>query len=355
MSTLPTSLFGRSYRLTVQAQTSPGAPLENIVVSDSAWEPEALRFTFDIEKVALRTFWNSVIRIYNCDGPIPYGPSQGKILSNLIISEGATVTVEAGYLNGSSGVIWQGEIFQPIFTRENVVDFVLTLRCIQGRILGTNNFINNTGTPLQTARAQAEFIAKNAIVPIPYTPQSIDALDNTSLTKDPYPVTVFGDPYDAMYGVAQESGLLCWLSQNGLSMASLTDNIGPVVASYAPAFSPGSTPQTAPSGVSLTLIGTPKQTLLGADWTVLMDPRMDVTVPLSQVQVDLAALELAPLVIGSLPPRPLPQTGTYVVVGVRHTGDTRGNEWLTHVTGITSVSSAIALLGQDGLGDYLSS
>lgn len=347
------ALFGRSYRLSVQAQTTSGQ-LQNIVISDSAWEPEALRFSFEIEKVALRTFWNSSIRIYNCDGPIPSGPSKGQLLSNLIIAEGATVTVEAGYMNGQSGIIWQGEVFQPIWTREGVTDFVLTLRCIQGRILGTNNFINKTMPPLQTARNQAELIAQNSVIPVPYTPQSVNALDDSSLTRDPYPSTVFGDPYDALYGTARESGLLCWLSQNGLSMASLTDNLGPVVASYAPAFSPASVPQAPPAGVSLTLIGTPKQTLLGADWTVLMDPRMDVTAPLSQAQVDLAAIELAPLTIGEFPPRPLATNGVYVIVGVRHTGDTRGNDWLTHVTGITSVQDVVALLGSTKQGDYLS-
>lgn len=344
MSTPPQALFGRSYKLTVQAQTQNGV-VEDIVISDSSWEPEALRFTFEIEKVALRTFWNSTIRIFNCDGPIPSGPSKGQLLSNLIIAEGMTVTVEAGYYNGQSGVIWQGEIFQPIWTRENVVDFVLTLRCIQGRILGTNNFINQTVPALQTSRNQAKIIARNSVVPIPYTPQSINALDDTSATKDPYPATVFGDPYDALYGTARESGLLCWLGQNGLSVSSLTSNLGPVVASYAPQFSPGSTPQTPSPGVSQTLIGTPRQTILGADWTVLLDPRMDVTAPLSQAQVDLAAIELAPLTIGQFPPRPLATNGIYLVVGVTHSGDTRGGDWLTHVTGVTSVNDVLAILG----------
>ncbi len=348
MSSPAVSLFGRSYRLSVQAQTTSGQ-LENIVISDSAWEPEALRFTFDIEKVALHTFWNATIRIYNCDGPIPSGPSEGQILSNLIIAEGATVTIEAGYLNGQSGTIWQGEVFQPIWTRENVVDFVLTLKCIQGRILGTNNFINKTMPALQTARGQAEFIAINSTIPVPYLPQTMDAFDASTLTKTARPVTVFGDPSEHLFGIADESGLMAWIGENGLSVSSLTDNLGPVVASYAPAFSPGSTPQTAPSGVSLTLIGTPQQTILGADWTVLLDPRMNVTVPLSQAQVDLATIQLAalpnPTPNGFMPPRPLATNGIYVVVGVRHTGDTRGSEWLTHVTGITVVKDVIALLG----------
>lgn len=349
MTSPPQTLFGRKYRLTVYAQASPGAPIEKIVVSDSDWEPEALRFTFSIEKVAVfNTFWNSVIRIYNCDGPIPSGPSQGKILSNVLIAEGMTVQVEAGYYNGNFGTIWMGQVFQPIWTRENVVDFVLELRCIQGRLYGTNNFINQTGTPYQTAKAEAQFIAEKSIVPIPYTPTALDAFDDTSLTKDPYPSTRFGNPSDFLNGLANESGLLFWIGQNGMGVSSLTSHLGPLVASYAPQFSPGSVSQSPAPGVSQTLIGTPRQTLLGADWTVLLDPRMDVTVPLIQAQVDIEVIELKPITItsqGAFPPRPLAPKGIYIVTGVTHTGDTRGDDWLTHITGIESINNVLALLG----------
>ena len=349
MSTPAQTLFGRKYRLSIYAQTSQNGPVEKIVVSDSDWEPFTLKFSFDIEKVAVyQTFWNSSIKIYNCDGPIPKGPSKGTLLSNLIIKEGMTVEVEAGYYNGPFGLIWSGQIFQPIWTRENVVDFVLELRCIQGRLYGTNNFINQTGSPYQTAKNEAQFIAEKSVVPIPYTPEAIDTFDDSSLTKDPYPSTHFGNPSDVINGLASESSLLFWIGQNGMGTTDLTKKLGPVAASYAPQFSPGSTPQTPAPGVSQTLIGTPRQTILGADWTVLLDPRMDVVVPLLKAQVDLAALELTPITIssnGAFPPRPLQTKGIYIVAGVTHTGDTRGSDWLTHITGIESVRSVLALLG----------
>ncbi len=355
MSTAAQSLFGRAYRLSVQAQL-PNGQVETIVISDSAWEPEALRFTFEIEKIALRTYWNAVIRIYNCDGPIP--GSGGASLANAVISEGMTAKIEAGYYGNNGalqqfGTIWEGQIFQPIWTRENVTDYVLTLYCIHGQLWGSQDFINaSTSVPLANARAEAEFIFQSSTIPIPYTPQLMTALDRLQ-TKATRGQVYFGSPSDPIDDIMTDAQMQNFISEKGYNGGSLTEDIGPVVASYAPAFAPDSTPQTPPAGVSLTLIGVPRQTLIGADFTVLLDPRMNVTVPFSQATLDLAALQQMQLPFpasggpgGQVSfPRPIPGNGTYLIIGVRHTGDNRGNDWLTHVTGVTSITQVLQIMG----------
>jgi hypothetical protein len=44
--------------------------------------------------------------------------------------------------------------------------------------------------------------------------------------------------------------------------------------------------------------------------------------------------------------RPLPVTQRYYLVGVRHCGDSRGNDWYSEVTALTLITDLLPYLGQ---------
>ena len=114
--------FGRKYQVVVNLPP----PYEPIIVTDSEWEPEALRVTFDVYMPFYQgAYWYADIVIYNADSAI---------VDPILISKAQNISVElsAGYQNpqGAYDVIWSGNIFQAFLERENVVDLKLTLHCL---------------------------------------------------------------------------------------------------------------------------------------------------------------------------------------------------------------------------------
>lgn len=357
-----TPFFGRSYELSITTKSSG----QTIIVSSDTWEPEALRFTFDIRQIAFgqgSAYWFADIEIFNCDGTIP---GSGNNLAQTVISEGDQVTVRAGYqADGDPQIIWQGQVFQPVWERIDVTDYKLTLHCFLGRAFSSQNFINQALTTVSTARQQAEYIAANSVNPIPLTQGQLNVLDTLAPGQLPGGKTYFGNPHDYLVAIARHNGMVSWLDQNGFNMAPLynptdpavssTSNaqtpqgstlpvpVGPILATYAPCSPLQGPPIKAGDGTTLSLIGTPQQTQYGVNFKVLLDSRIKMAAPLPQVKLALQYIRQAQLQIGTLPARPL--VSQYVVVGVRHVGDTRGNPWYSEVMAYSQVQNVIALLG----------
>jgi hypothetical protein len=336
-----TPFFGRAYQLSIAPATQPGT---EIVISSDAFEPNALRFTFDINQLAFKAFWQAEIEIFNCDGQITSGPSAGQMLIADLITEGSIVTVKAGYqYDGLPQTIWQGPVFQTIWDRVEVVDFRITLRCLLNRVLTTQNFINTTIPALSTQFDQAQFIASHSVTPIPVNGTQLQLLPTRRLPRGK---SYFGSPHEFLHDIADDNGFLSWFAGNGFNMADLNQPVGPLVATYAPATVLGSAPAKQPDGTTLSLIGTPQQTQFGINFKVLLDPRLQILSPLVQVGIQMQFIRQAavqyPLPEGQLPPRPL--VNQYTVVGVRHYGDSRGNNWYSEVTAFSKVDDVIALL-----------
>jgi hypothetical protein len=53
-------IFGRAWKLTVETKAGP-----TITISNSAWDTEALKITFEVEQMALQAYWFADISIYN--------------------------------------------------------------------------------------------------------------------------------------------------------------------------------------------------------------------------------------------------------------------------------------------------
>lgn len=347
-----TPFFGRAYSLTITPSqgASAGTP---IVVSSDSFEPNALRFTFDIVQMAFSAFWQAEITIWNADGPITDGPSAGQNLYQTVIQEGDIVTVAAGYqADGIPTVIFTGPIFYTIQDRLDVVDRRLIIHCLLNRILTTQNFLNATIPALSTQFSQAQLIAAKSTTPITLNSSQVQRVISSATPQRgaaqlPRGKSYFGNPHKYLTAIADQNSSLSWFDGKGWNMDSLQNPIGSLVATYAPV-SPAGGPPAQVGGVTLTLIGQPQQTQLGVSFRVLLDSRVQVSAPLPQVAVQLQFIRQAPIAYplpqGQGPPVPL--VNQYVVVGVRFKGDTRGNDWYSEITGIAQIQQAIQLLGQ---------
>jgi hypothetical protein len=356
-----TPFFGRAYSLTVSPQSGPAAG-QTIIISSDTFEPEALRFTFEINQVAFSEFWHAEIAIYNANGPIPSGPSRGINLYDAVINEGDVVTVCAGYqadypAPATPPAIWTGPVFYTIQDRLDVVDQRLILHCILSRAITTQNFLNVTLPALSTQMSQALFIAKNSVTPIKVNSSQVQSAIETANPQRgaknlPRGKSYFGSPHPYLQSLADQNNLLSWWDRHSWNVDSLQNPLGELKATYAPV-NPQGGPPVRIGNITLSLIGQPQQTQLGVSFRVLLDPNVQVVAPLPQVAVMLQYVRQAPIAYpvpqGSIPPVPL--VDKYAVLGVRFIGDTRGNPWYSEITGVAQIQQAIQLLGQSAQAD----
>jgi hypothetical protein len=337
-----TPYFGRSYSLELTPAGGPAAG-ETIIITSDQFEPNALRISFDVSQVAFEAFWTAEIVIYNCDGSFTTSSGQLVNLYEAVIQEGDTVTLRAGYqADGEPRVIWTGPVFYTVHDRLDVTDQRLTIHSIVNRLTTTNNFVNTIASALSTQYEQALQIAKES-----QTPFQINAPQLQKLTaKSPCETIFFGNPHHYLKALADQNDLLSWFDSKGWNTDdALQQPIGDLVATYGPATPLDSSPTNLPDGTTLSLIGQPQQVQFGVDFRVLLDNRVQINPPLPRVGVQRQAIRQAAIAypLGAFPPLPL--RDSYVVVGVRFIGDTRGNAWYLDITGRTPILSAATMIG----------
>ena len=328
MSSTPATpyLWGRAYSLIIE--TTQG---DTLPVSSDAFEPEALRFTFEIETAAMADMWTATIKIYNLNYQT----------SSFVIGQGSTVTISAGYQNGQQyGVIWQGTVLWVEFTKVNVTDHVLTIQSVVGSKQVTN-FVSMATGPFQTQRQLLMAMCKQANITLNDPGNMLD-----SANQLPCPKTFWGQPKKFINDAARTANTWGFPdfagNTNILSMTLASDT---PELTYAPPIAAGSNVSPS-SGVSYTIVGTPKQVLVagqlwGVSFTVLLDSRLTITAQPQLIKVDSSAIiEQAPASFGA-PPPVLSQNGQYAVVGLGHVGDTRGNEWYSEVLAVTTAGTMV--------------
>lgn len=316
-------LYGRKFKLTIilnpnrtvtDVLTTIGiAPeLDAIIIEQNSLEQNALRITFDVDYPGMQGWYYSEINIYNFN------------VSSLmqVIDDGAAVILEAGYINGNYGEIFSGYIFQSLFERENITDYKLTLRCVDGQRLFSEEF---TAFSLDRGRNNqvAHFNAIHAYAQQPITIGNVPSqLRTTNMDRG---VTVFTSPANGLADLLRNYSIDkvsdgCFFTKKG-------------VTKYFDMNDPVREPAIEITPANGGLIGTPIQTKYGCNFTCLLNAQIELDVPRVQVKLDMSQIRAMKAAQGLLL-APLDYDNTYQVIGVRHVGDTRGNEWYTYVTGI---------------------
>ncbi len=338
MSTAPQSnqpLWGQAWELTITYATATGA--STTTVSSSAWEPEALRVTFDVlQSMNTDPLWYADISVYNLDE---------QTAQNIAVN-GSWATLKAGFQFGPQmqSIIWAGPIFQVLFTRENVVDQKLTLHCVVFPNVSPSDMMSfSMNGPIASQQDLVAFMVQQTNLPV-ISPQAgtQGAVANQRMTATRYPRgnTVFGRVSKYFAQLADSNLLQTWTDGQKTYISEMASNGGgPLTPSliYSPPFPPGSTGNSLglPDGTNQSIIGTPQQFVQGVTFTVLLDPRLAVQLPpllVQLVRTNINLLTRTPSPNSELP-APLTANPMFYVAQVRHTGDTRGNDWHTEVTG----------------------
>lgn len=295
------SLFLRKWKISVYTLTGDTIEISN---SDSEVQSGALRVTFDIDRPGYQACYYGDICIYNLSGKT----------EATLIQEGSRVVVEAGYLNGFYGKIFDGKVFQVFRERENVVDYKLTLHCLDGLGIFDNNICRFTVFAGTDQRGHIADIATNASSPFPTGVIS----DNINTQALPRGKTFFGTPQTYLRNIATYNEAQLYITDGQVHMTRLADG---VVLGAKEALEV--TPTTG-------LIGTPQVTQNGIQFKVLLNPLIKVVRPSMLVHLNMTSLIQQKIYQGQYLTI-LDQSGYYQVLGLRHRGDTRGNEWYTEV------------------------
>ena len=338
-----TPLWGQAWKLVVTYATSGGAP-QQVVLGSSAWEPEALRVTFDVlQAMNSSPFWYADISVYN----LTTQEAQSALLN------ATWVELSAGFQSGPnrSSVIWSGPVFQTIYTRENVVDQKVTLHCV------ANPFVMDSIVSFSVGpyRTQAQLVAQMAseidLPPLSYGQGTVGAQAAQRMTATQYPRgnTVFGKTSKYFAQIADSNFLQSWHDGQQAYISEVDNGKRSPDLIYAPAFPPGYSLQALglPPGTTTSIVGTPAQIPQGVVFTVLLDPRIKVGLPplLTQlVRTQITQQVYTPTPQGGTPVTAYNSNLLFFVTQVRHTGDTRGNEWHTEVTGFSTAYAQTLLL-----------
>ena len=326
-------LFGRKWDLQVLTDPTQGNQSTLLEISASDWEPEALKIQFEVVQ-QISDAWYAEIAIYNLN----------VATEQALITQGCEVILSAGYQQGLNyGVIFQGRVFQPLWERENVTDYKITLHCFVGLEYFYGNHVSMSIGPLAT---QAQFIANMA--QSAHTTFDTSLVDAAQLSQVPESraSVAFGSVAKYFQQIGRENDLAFWCGGQSPALGSLVNisTASPDVT-YAPPL-PVGTAYKQDANVTYSILGTPRQTTDGVTFRIMLDSRMILKKnPPVVVQLNMTQIKQIALYPGNLL-APFELSGNYLVAGVRHTGDSRSNEWVTEVVAVTPN----ALLQQTGGG-----
>jgi hypothetical protein len=310
-----TPYFMRDWKLTVTPLCSPGA--QPFVVDNRTGEDNALKVTFEIEQATNVAWWFADICVYNC---LP--------VMSLVIQKDDPVTLEAGFQNPASGVIFTGRVFQPTWERVNETDYKLTLHCLVGLFEDESGFVSTTIPARSTYSEAVKWVAAKAKP----NPILIEQLDEQLLS----PVrTEKGEAYSgrarAFFDeVAIHFQTQMWISFKGLNIRTLASKATVPDTVFLPPYSPATTTAST-KGAKYTLLGTPQQVQYGVAFRVMLDSSISLG---SLIKIENALVKRILQVPGKIPYIWSP-TGLFAVSAIRHVGDSRGTDWFTEVLAVT--------------------
>jgi hypothetical protein len=339
-----TPFFGQAWELII-TYTDTNGDDQNITVSTNAWEPEALRITFEVLQATIpSSWWYADIVVYNL---------KQETIKNFILTA-TNVKLSAGFQTGpaKSTVIWDARVFQVLIDEENVVDTRVTFHCVANPVAMANPVAFSIGP----SAAQAQLLTKmagNIGLPPMENSQNTATLSEhaqAALMAKQYPRgnTVFHTFGQYLDIASNDQNLTTWRKGNAAYMTEL-GNVARGLSTptadltYALPNPVGTTSSGLPAGTTQTIIGTPRQTPQGVIFTVLLDPRLQVKLPVQVVQL-VGNLTITQQTIQVGQNQSTLNTLQFVVQ-VRHVGDSRGNDWYTEVTGCSTTFASNLLTG----------
>lgn len=300
-------LYGRRYRILVT--NGKGTALD---VSD-------LRCTFEVHKTMMQPQF-STVTIYNLNTET----------ENQLINEGDTVIVEAGYEGEQYGLIFTGDVVQPVRGKEDGVTYKLTLNSIDSDRALNFGFVAFSVAKGQTARDVVGNIASQAKIPTQLGTIS-NGLKTSKLTRGK---VVFGMSKDYLRQLAYSNSATFYMEDGKVNIIQAQDYPKNEIVDLAPE-----------SG----LINTPQQSDYGIQFKCLLNPRLKLN---SLVRINNSLIQAQTYQFGQIP-RGLDAQGIYRIIELHHSGDTRGDSWYTDATCVSQAGGVIpGLMGSTNVNPW---
>jgi hypothetical protein len=288
VGTLGDWLYGRRYRILVD------------IGGGKAFDVSELRCSFEIVKTAYLEANQSILSIYNLN------PED----ENKLIKQGQRIIIEAGYQGSQYGLIFSGNVIQPLRSKENGVDYLLTLVSMDADRYATYGLVVASLVAQQTSRDAIQVLMTKSS-------QEVGAgfLTNTNIVY-PRGKVMFGMSKNYLAQIARSENATYYTEDGKVNIISAADVKKGQILDFGP--------QTG-------LIGTPTQTEMGIECTVLLNPQVHINTLFHIDNKRVTNYRYTP----GQPVRSLDSQGIYRVIKLTHVGDTRTNEWFTKIEAIS--------------------
>lgn len=282
---------------------------------------DTVRITFDVNYPGISAYYLSEIVLYNVSDSYV----------EQIQKSGTIVELFAGYEEANYGCIFKGWIYQTLWERENVINYKLTLRCVDGDKLYTvNNLIQATVNPGMRFNDRMNHLLGKASRTVPKKEDFPEVTEYQALERQ----ETFFKSVDALikdsYGMKNANTPANYSSFGSQGNVHVIDKNNPQYEKEAIVVSP----------TKGGLIGTPQQTQYGCSFITLLNANIMLKYPMCTVRLEDVSVQTLKREWGDLKSSSLvnmnhvnPEILLYMVTGVRHVGDTRGSTWYSYVTG----------------------
>lgn len=285
-----------------------------------------LRIKFSVKLSQTPTPNMADIRVYNLEE----NTAQLLQLLSTMRSEHVTVLLQAGY-QGNYGTIFKGNVVQVIVGRESATDTFIDI------LAGDGDRAYNFAIVKQSiARGSSQQDqVKAAVTAMSGKGVTGGATEVQSTFKLPRGKVLYGNAREYLNNVAKNAEYTWSIQEEKINFVKKT--------SYLPGTQIVITSQTG-------MIGTPQQTNQGVNVKCLLNPNIAVggrilldnrTIIKQKLDLQqIAALKGDTKAINNLTPRALNPDGSYYVLTMEHTGDTRGIEWYSNLVCLNQNTTA---------------
>lgn len=262
-----------------------------------------LRCVFKVSKTMSGSGNQAQVMIYNL------APNS----ENKIIKNGTRVIIEAGYMTGQYGLIFDGDAIQPLRGREDNVTKTLEIISQDGDLFLNKALSNETRAAGMTPADQIQAMVGKGDPNITLGCVS----ENLSQTRLPRGKVLFGQPKDILHRLAVSEEALFYINDRTINFVKPMDLPPGEVISL--------TPTTG-------LIGTPEETDDGVKARSLLNPMINLN---TLVHIDTSRMKESKTLAKKL------GNGIFKVVSLEHTGDTHNNDpWYTDINCIAQPGMA---------------
>lgn len=261
------------------------------VVETSTIDISKLRCMFYCEKSTTDTPNYSQITVYN--------PSQATINA---VKAGDTVILEAGYENGNYGMIFTGQIVQPLIQKEGGTDIALVLIVQDGDVYLNSSFTIKTVGKSATQADIVEACMDKSITKGIIT----EALSQTQL---PRARVLFGKAADYIRKIAKGNQSQMFVEDGVLHIVAASDYDDKTAVELNP---------------TTGLIGMPSQTDDGVSGQCLINPSIKLN---TLVYINQRLVQQKQVAEGATSAADVNADGVYRIVKLVYEGDTHGDTW----------------------------